>query len=205
MRIIPPLVLACFVASGAFAQQVVGMSMINGKKVELLSDNTWRYLEFEVGKNCKPIHSKLDFCGNPSKWRPQMTAGTDMNAVFTHDGRNYAGYLAEDIGSLDGVDIPYMQQTALDAAAMASGVDVLQIPVVEVVEATMSDIPAETMVYAAKLGNMGVVYANTIIVLDDFTLQAITWSIGKEFTDKQRELHQDFVESTKIKHKAPVQ
>ena len=98
---------------------VVGTTVLGGKRVELLSDNTWRFSEFSSSEQgCVPINTVLEFCGSILDWRPSGTQGTDFTRVFKRNARTYAGIIYEEIGEADGLDIEAMRNIAIENVAI---------------------------------------------------------------------------------------
>ncbi|MCP3972325.1 MAG: hypothetical protein GY717_18775 [Rhodobacteraceae bacterium] len=189
--------------SAATAQDVIGSAVVGGKKIEILSDQTWRYQSRTEISKCVPVHSDVSFCGSILNWRPQAKSGY-FSAIFSHSARIYGGLIIEDIGTNDGINHEYMRGTVLETAADAVGVAVEYIPVLDVFHQEVDGREAETIVYGARVDGVGFVYANTISIAENLTVQALVWGVGTEFTDKHRMWNEDFLENLRIETEAPI-
>lgn len=190
-----PLFLA--LENSAMAQEILGTSVLAGKKVHLYADGTWKYADIAQNGKCIPVHQNVDFCGNILNWKPQK--GTrDFDRIFTHSDRIHAGLIVEEIGANDGNSMEHMRNIALEGAAEASGVETKDIPVFTLSEAQVDGMNAETMIYGAKIDGMKFVYANTIIVESDLTIQAMVWAFASEFTDEHKKWHADFIDNIRV-------
>lgn len=190
-----PLLLA--LAPAASAQEVVGTSVLGGKKVHLFDDGTWKYADVTQNGKCVPVRQNVDFCGSILNWRPVKSTG-DFDRVFKHNNRMYSGLIIDQYGRNDGNNMEYMRGMALDNAADASGVLTEEIPVLTLEDTDIDGIPAETIVYGAKIDGLRFVYANTFVVEDDLTIQALVWSVGSEFSDEHKKWHADFVANLRV-------
>ena len=77
----------------AAAQDIVGKGKVDGKRVVLLSDGSWRY-DSSVGTVCSVVAKLAEFCANPKDWYSFATADTVIGESYTfrHDAETY-GYL----------------------------------------------------------------------------------------------------------------
>ena len=118
--------------------------------------------------------------------------------MYRHDDRHYGYFIIEDIGLNDGLSIETLRSSALEGIAEQAGVTAAQIPVLQVTAVTVDGIDAETMVYGGRVDGLTFVYANTMVLTRDTTLQALTHSVGTEFTDKHQDLHNRFLEDIRL-------
>lgn len=196
--------LSVAMASPAPAQDIVGTAVLGGKKVELLSDNTWRFMQTTGPSTCVAMHSAIEFCGSILNWRPAKATG-DFTRVFTYDHRTSAGYIVEDVGTNDGVNPEFMRSLILEYAAEGSEITVEEVPVLGVFDTEIDGHPAETIVYGTRPNGVSFVFANTVFLHDRLTVQAIVWSMGKEYTPELESIHADFIEKTKLTLEDPIQ
>ena len=187
------------------ARDLVGTGFIEGKIVQLFSDGTWAYLVESSDPDCKFVHELVEFCKTDMRWRPQSGVTFDFDKLYSHDERHYGGLIIEEIGTADGNSIEGMITTVLTFAADAAGVTIEQIPVHSVAETQLDGFDAKTVVYGARIDGINYVYANSIIVEELLTIQALTWSVGKEFSAKHQELTSDFLSGIRINYEAPTQ
>lgn len=178
---------------------VIGTTVIGSKRVQLLSNNTWRFEETAPGsEGCVPINSVLSFCGSILKWRPTATHGTEFLRLFQHDTRNYGGIIYEEIGMDDGLDLDNLRAIIIENAALFSSVPVEEIPVLNVVDTSVDDVPGETITYGVRVNGLSFVYQNTIVSGARTSIQFVTWGIGQELSDDMQSLHANFIESLQL-------
>ncbi len=193
------LMIALF-AGPVFAQEVLGTAVIGGKRVELLSDNTWRYFDADraTEAGCVAIDNRLSFCGSILNWRPLPTAGTEFIRQFRHSDRVYAGIIHEGLGANDGMDADFMRNAIIENVASFTGARPQDIPIHNVTETEVDGQPAESITYGAKFEGLDIIYQNTLVNGPDFNLQFVVWSIGSEVTDEAREMNDNFLRSVRI-------
>jgi hypothetical protein len=178
---------------------VIGKTILGGKRVELLSDRTWRFASTaETDSKCLPINTVLGFCGSILDWRPASTTGTEFTRIFQHDSRNYAGIVYENIGRADGMEREDYRALIISSAADAVGVPTSEVPVIDVFDQPVDEVPGETMIYGLRVKGLNVVYVNTAVLMDHHAVQFLTWSIGSELTDDHRALHDRFIAANRI-------
>ena len=199
-RIAALLFLSLALPAHAEDAQVVGTSVLGGKRVELLNDNTWRFAEFgdDEDAGCVPVNQVLSFCGTIFDWRPVDTTGTEFLRQFQHDSRTHAGILYEEVGAADGMDMEFMRNAVIENAAMGTGVRPEEIPVHGAETRTVDGHPAETVIYGANFNGLDIVYINTIVNSDHHNLQFVIWTVGKAVTDKGRAASEGFLKSMRI-------
>jgi|GEM_PF-1606695 len=202
IRRLAALVLAATLALPVAAQEasVVGTSVLGGKRVELLSDNTWRYavLAQNDDAKCVPINTVLTFCGTIFDWRPLGTTGTDFTRQFRHDSRSYAGIIHEELGAADGMDMEFMRNAVIEIAAMATGTRPEDVAIHDVRNETVDGQPGETIVYGANIQGLDVMYQNTIVNAPHHNLQFVVWTIGADLTETNVALHKAFLDAQRI-------
>lgn len=187
--------LALAAPAGAQETSVVGTAVIGGKKVELLSDRSWRFAEVGAAQGtCVPINLTLSFCGSILDWKPIPTTGSEFTRLFRHDSRTYAGVIYEEVGREDGMDAEFMRNVVIENAAAATGIPPAEIPIHDVQDKALDGIPAETIAYGASINGLDVVYMNTILNGPRHTVQLVSWTIGADLTDQTREAHRGFTE-----------
>jgi len=195
------LALAALLALGAPAAAqdptVVGRGTVDGRQVDLLEDGTWRYSA--TGRQpCIPVTTEVFFCGSLSAWRPFPPRGTGAAALFRYDDRHYGMFLVDNIGGANGITLDDAQASVLKAVADAARATPDQIPVMSVTAAEVHGMAGRTIIYGARLNNLPLVYANTVIVSDDVTLQIATYAIGTEYTSLHAQLHADFLSGVRL-------
>lgn len=178
---------------------VIGKTILGGKRVELLSDRTWRFASTaEADIKCQPINTALTFCGSILDWRPSSTNGTEFTRLFHHDSRNYAGIVYENVGKADGMEREAYRALIISGSAAAVGVQASDVPVIDVFDQPVDEVPGETMIYGLRVEGISAVYINTSVLMDQHAIQFLTWSIGSELTDDHRALHDRFIAANRI-------
>lgn len=181
-------------APAALSQATVGTAIIDGKKVELLDDKTWRFATTGDGTDadCRQLNPVVAFCGL-GDWKATNVPSPDFLAAYQLNSRSFGGVIYEAIGSADGMSSEFMRDILLQYAAQASGV-----PVLDLVDVTVDQAPAEKMTYAIQLNGLDVVYQNTILIADTHTIQFLVWTIGSDYTDTQKSVAQDFTSHIRL-------
>ncbi|APZ54674.1 hypothetical protein Ga0080574_TMP4340 [Salipiger abyssi] len=108
----------------------------------------------------------------------------------------------EEVGSLAGIDYDYMISVALDNVAHAAGTSPDMVPILDIMDIEVSDLPAQTIIYAGKVNNLGVVYANTFVIRENDVTQILTWEITRDYTEKHSNMHADFLANTRYEKEA---
>lgn len=186
------LVAALALPVGASAQEILGTSVIDGRRISILDDGTWVYAD-PADENCRPLTEVLAFCGEANGWTATRPPSPDIIAQYRYDDRNYAQFVYEALGTDDGMSLEFMREAVIGNAAGAAGVGEAEIPVIEVYDTTLGASEGETVVYLVTLNGLKIVFANTVVVTPRHTLQAMTFSIGTGFTDAHRRLHAAFL------------
>lgn len=194
-----PVVLCLAGAQAAIAQSVVGRSALDGRSIEIMSDQTWRYTQDQAAKSdCREIASRIEFCGAPSQWAPQPAPTAAVAAQFRFDARHYAQYVIEDLGADDGLTAEFMRKAVIVNAARATGMKETDIAVLDVFASSVAGHEAETIVYQLAVNSLDIVYVNTVVILPKRTVQVMTFAVGTTYTDKHRDIDAQFVSLTKV-------
>ena len=198
-RIALALLLGLMASGSAMAQSQVGRTIIDGRDVVLFSDQTWRFAETGGPSSCQFVAPPLSFCGAPSIWRPMPDSGNpDIDAFYQLDERTFAMIILEGLGRAAGVTEQNIQTVVLSNFAMRVGVDRAQVPVIEVSDGILDNRPVRTMVYSGAVDGLPLVFANTLLLLDNHNAQFITYSLGQQFTDAHRMAHERFLSDIAI-------
>lgn len=197
-KILPAVTLAAsLLALPALAQNVVGSSQVDGQKVELLDDNTWRYAA-EVAPGCDPIAMGVSFCYPAGQWQGSPPPGPDITAAYRHDDKHYAQFIIEAVGADDGANAGMMRKIVVQNAAAATGQSMSDIPTLAIEEAMIAGKNAETIVYKVNFDGLSVVFANSILIEKKQMMQAMTYALGTDFSAKHKALHAEFLEDIQM-------
>ena len=182
----------------AFAQTVLGRSVVDGRSFELLSDQTWRYSDSDAAAGCTVFDLGLSFCDADSPWQRTDFESSEVAAQYRVDDRHYSQFVIEGLGALDGFTPEFMRRAVVDNAAAAAGGDATAVAVLDVSDETVDSIPGETIIYHTVIDGLNVVYFNTVIILDAITYQLISFSINRDITERHIELHDDLIARLRI-------
>lgn len=183
-------------AQPGLAKDLLGTTHLNGKEVQLFDDGTWSYAGEQAG-DCIALSTQIEFCDTDGLWRAEQTTG-DFATLFSSGPNTIAGVIVEDTGSQAGINLDFMRLMALENAASASGVAKEDIPVLHSQSSDIAGHPAETLVYGARINDVGVIFANTFVILDQQTLQVVVWEFGETYTDDHRMRTEHFLSNLKI-------
>jgi len=189
--------LATAFATPVAAENIVGNAVVGGKRVQLMGDNTWRFIESE-NATCVPLTNEIEFCGSILDWTPTRSANPDAVAMYRHGDSLFAMFIPENLGSDSGMSAEFMRNAVLGFAAEESGVMIENVPVYDIQDVELDGKPGETIIYGSRTDGLPVVLANSIIITPGLTLQAITLSVNTEYTDEHQSLHANFVENTRL-------
>lgn len=206
VRMLSVAIMATWVCSSSVsAQDVVGRSVIDGRPVELLDNGTWQFSDTARSgsrDSCIEFRGIIQFCNGSSDWSLLPTnSNAEAAAEFRLDDRHYAMLIPERVGRDDGLTDEAMRRVVLANAANFVGVPVEQIPVLDVFPSEVDGRAGETVVFSAEIDGLGVVYATSVFIGDDFNLQASTYGVAQGFTDAHRQAHQEFLSSLRFSAK----
>lgn len=187
--------MAVFVPDDLIAQEKVGTAFVDGQRVELFADGSWRYSGPSVSNGCITIKLNVDFCGQEFGWRQTKNNDPEITAIFMFNDRNHGLFIIEQLGLVDGVSSEFMMLTAIENFASGSGVRAEDIVVFSVEDGMFNDLPSATITYGGALENINVIFRNTIVIDENLTMQAATYTIGAEVTDSFERLHDGFLDA----------
>ena len=182
----------------AQAQEVFGFATIDGRDVVLYTDNSWEYAARDDETECEIIARNVDFCGGQVGWERTLEPNADIAATYRYDDRHYGQMIVEELGTKDGLTEDVMMQIVLDNAVAVIGGTPADVRTLETFWSRVANQRIQTIVYAFNIDGLDVVYANGIRTAPDRTMQLMTFSIGTEFTDRHRNLHEDFLSEIRI-------
>ena len=197
MKILSGIAAALLWSLPAWSATIVGSSVVNGRNIEILSDNTWRF-ELPAPKGCNALNTVITFCGDPDKWHPRPTPTNEILVQYMYDAKRYGQFVFENLGSEDGLTFEYMRSAVIQNAARAYGGDISKVKVLDSFDSTLAGHPAMTIVYSLRVKSLPVVFSNTVLVDKKLSMQAMTFEIATEYSDKHKEIHLEFLQSTKL-------
>ncbi len=182
----------------ALAQAVVGRAAVDGQIVVLYDDKTWGYETESAGNDCDQFHAVLSFCDPDNIWQTARKSSPDVVGAYKYDDRHYSQFIIEGIGRNDGLTEESLREIIIKNAAIAAGIPETSIAILSITDAEISGYKGETVVYEFSISNLNAVFANTLILEDDFIIQAMTYVIGTGYSDKHQELQAYLIENTGI-------
>ena len=182
----------------AGAKDQVGSSTVGGRPVTLFSDLTWEYAATPAATNCTDVNGTIQFCGDTTRWQFTPTTSPIIAAQYQYDASQYGEYIFERLGKSNGLTAETMAKIAVQNAAMAAQTNARNVTVIEQTNVVFEGEPATTIVYTLKFQGLPIVFANTIVVRDGYTVQIVTYAIMAEYTQTHRDLHAEFLQSTKL-------
>jgi hypothetical protein len=184
----------CLLSGAVLAQELVGKALVDGREVELFSDQTWRF-SGTPEENCKTLSTRLSFCGDSTRWQTSAKPTPDVIAAYRHDSISYGQFIIEDLGTDQGLTMSSVRKFILDFAGQVSG----EPPVIISTEPiTLGGLLGETIVYSFTISGLRTVYSNTVLLGKDTLLQAITYQLTDGFTDEHKALHDEFIAATRL-------
>ena len=182
----------------SWGQEKVGTAIVDGKKVELLSDGSWRYTQPQLSTDCMAIKANLEFCGIQNGWTKVADNSVDITAQFKFDDRTYGLFIVEEVGLDDGVSLEFMRTAIIENFAGATGIEPEDVVVFDVEDQKLQGRDAAIITYGGKLSGTNVIFRNMIVVDDNMTVQAAVYTFGKTVTEHLKERHSEFIEKTHI-------
>ncbi len=196
MRLLASSLIAALSAFG-FAQEVAGSTVIDGRDVTLYTDRTWEFASRGDGA-CTLVARNVEFCGENAGWSPTQPPNADIAATYRFDDRHYGQMIIEELGSRDGLITEYMMDVVIENAAAVIGGRAADVAVLETYTVRVGNQTIPTIVYAFNIDGLDVVYANGIRTAPNRTMQLMTFSVGTEYTERHRDLHQAFLSEIRI-------
>jgi hypothetical protein len=187
------------VSASASAQTQVGRTIIDGRDVLLFSDQSWRFADTGNTSSCRFSSGPLAFCGAPSIWRTMPETGNpDIDAFYQLNEQTFGMIILEGLGRAAGVTAENLQAVVLGNFALRVGIDRAQVPVLEIDDLDVDGRPLRTMVYSGSIDGIPLVFANTLLLLDNHNAQLITYSVAQVYSDAHRAAHLQFLSEISI-------
>jgi hypothetical protein len=198
-KLVATLCAALIISGTASAQTQVGRTIIDGRDVLLFSDQTWRFVDTGNASSCQFSSGPLTFCGAPSIWRTMPESGNpDIDALYQLNEQTFGMIILEGLGRAAGVTAENLQAVVLGNFAMRVGIDRAQVPILEVAELDVDGRRLRTIVYTGSVDGLPLVFANTLLLLDNHNAQLITYSLGQAYSDAHRAAHLQFLSEMSI-------
>ena len=191
------LALSLTLVAPAMAQDVLGTAVVDGRRVELLSDNTWREVDTAPAE-CRRIEGPVLFCGDPDRWPSMEPENPSIDAAFETGVASFAAITVEEIGRDRGADDAAMRTFLLDSEAQQAGVEDGEDLVIAESPAEIDGRDAMTLVMTRKVVDIPSVVATTYHIGEDFHVRALTWELFDGFRPEHRALHRQFLSQIQL-------
>ncbi|MCY4005235.1 MAG: hypothetical protein OXE84_00170 [Rhodobacteraceae bacterium] len=182
MTRLPACILALFLATlPAAAQDILGTTLIQNKRVDLLSDFTWRYADTTTLCTPDRVNAFITLCLPPSweSFSHPKEPGL-VRTYFNEDLNAYVYVIHEDVGTNDAITPEFVRRAVLFNAATGAGVEEDAVVFLGVTDTTVAGHPAERLTYAVPIEGTPFTYHNTLVLLPDDTLQVLFTSLDAD-------------------------
>lgn len=169
-------------------QDVVGTAIVNGKKIQILENFTWQF-DDRLADSCFVVTAGMDFCGKPAGWKRVVAKAPQITAKFVQDGRNYAFFISEAIGTEDGFTLDTLAAGVIENAANGMGVAPSDVPIFHSRESDFYGKRARTIAMQVKLQNVFFVFINTFWIEEKRSRQVFTYTYGDKLKESDWDLH----------------
>ena len=179
----------------ASAKEVIGISTVNDRSIEIFDDNTWSF-KSSKRKNldeCETLKASVLFC-NINQWKALPATGS-ANHLYQIDDRSYAMFIIETIGSNDGMTQSLAKDMALQYAAEASNTNIENITQHFSTNKVVNDYDYLSFAYSTKIQGINFTYINNIYIDEMLSVQAFTFSLGEIVTTKQTKLNYTLIDN----------
>ncbi len=183
-----------FSAVPAKAQDVIGTSIVGGKKIEILSDNTWRFQD-RLGESCFLVGATMEFCGQNANWRPLANKAPQITAAFERESKDFAFFIVEQIGRSSGMNLDAIGRAIVENVANGMGETAAEVPVFLSEDVSIYGKAARRVALQARLDGVFFVLINTAWLEDDRSGQIFTYSYGDQIRPSDIALHEQVVGS----------
>lgn len=198
---LPALLAALWLSAphSAVAQQIVATTIVDGQKVELLDNNSWRFVQSQdANSDCSVIAGDVTFCGNRKVWRVVAPPNPQIAAAFMRTEVLFGLVVSEGVGSDVGISIEALRKVAIQNAANGAGVLPENVTVSDSFTSESNGMTYETIAYSVKVNGVPLVFLNSLFVGPKRSLQLITYELDPNLTDYHKGIHQEFLDETKV-------
>ncbi|MGI9345620.1 MAG: hypothetical protein ACR2PW_05070 [Gammaproteobacteria bacterium] len=187
----------------AFSQTVLQEAVVNGKIIELLDDKTWRYksqrerLSGKANSNCPLISEYVRFCV-PDSWKVGNEATIPgATAFYLVDGRHYALFTIEELGTADGASNELLVLAAHTHAATGMNIPVSSLEVLFTRPGIIDGRDGLVTAYSGSIEGLTFTFINNIYVGERYAMQAVIYGIGG-MTSQMKIYNSDLLTSLQI-------
>lgn len=192
-------IIAAVLPLGVAAEQpsAFGTTILDGREIQLFSDFTWRFADTREAE-CRNLNTVIDFCSSVSGWVQVTSPNPGVLAQYYLNDHQYAFLVFEALGLVNGMQPETVGNAAILFAATAQGIDPSDVPVLQMTPGGMDGRAGQRLAYIVWDGEMPLVFLNTITVAEQWTLQAISYSVGETLDASAIAAHESFLAATRL-------
>lgn len=139
-------------------------------------------------QSCLPIRQSIRLCGIPASWK-QVQAHPQAEAEFRRTDGFFAQVIWEPAGRNQGLTLKdAANKIVQDAGTRAESNNFTLL----MRGATQETIDSEIIVFKVEIGGIPFIFADTLLVGRNETVQILTWRIAQELSAEDRAAHLDF-------------
>lgn len=190
--------LALMTASTAVdARDVVGRAQVNDRPVLLFSDGSWSFETTPLSTDCQVIDETVEICDIKSAWRSTTGPTYGYDAIFRYQSNNIlqAAISSQPYGRNVGNSFEGVLSLFVKGGAETDGIPESDVQILGLSDSEMGGQPAKHFVLAFPQNGLWQVNAYTVVIEEDVSIYALTWSPGTTYTDTMQMAHDAFVET----------
>ncbi len=151
-------------------------------------------------RDCALVEGPFRFCGtSPQFTLAPQADNADVTAYYVTPEAIQAVAIIETAGRADGLTIDALQAEALEILSVSAGIPAGDIPILGRASVTIDGQDHPNFVYFGNVDGVGIVYSNSIVLLDGAVAQFVTLDIGATtYTSRHRALHDRFVSNVQV-------
>lgn len=177
--------------------EIVGKAVVDGKVVLLNSDKTWKFESTETASTCQALSATVSFCPPTEHAYTKLPKqAPDQLAMFIRNGMQYGAIIEEKVGLSDGLTDEFMLN-AIEANMVMGGARKDEIVVADHQKVQLGGREATQVAYLVKLSGLNFVFMYTFGMSENTSLQFITWTVGKQLQQFNKDMHADFIDQLK--------
>lgn len=190
--------LAMFLPAESRAEDVIGSGAVNGRKVEIMRNFTWRFAD-QASDACFVVDAHIDFCGASAGWGVMGNNPANITAAFIKNEREYAFFIAENAGGVNGLSLDSLEKVVVQNLATAMGIGRLNVPIFETRSPDFYGKNARSIAALVRLDGAEFVLINTFWVDDGRNGQMFTYTYGSDLRESDWVLHNQVTGSISFK------
>lgn len=194
---LPALAAMLLLAAPVPAADLVGMTFVDGRQVELLSDGTWRFVSLAPPSECGEVEAPVRFCGWPPEWSG-VASQPPLDRTYVHESGGSGAILVEPLVAGQTLRMDFLREMVLRSAALRSGIRFEDLVPLAETEAEVDGLPGRTLAVPTKMGGLDMVHMITLVVAEGWSAQLITLTTGPGFGEAEQAVHRDFLSQVRI-------